>query len=119
LPLVFGSGQIEAVKFVISLIGALVHVLLLNAVIRANGWIRILDEKLFQLEQLDKDDPNGIRVFVFSDPDFAKKRNSLLASRVIFSIIGFGVIILWIEEVVRHYRLFYSLTIKLTMEGFV
>jgi len=106
LPLVFGSGQAEIMKAAISAIGTLVHILLLNAVIRANGWIEFLDAKLTQLEQLDQDDQNGARVFVFSDPSFAEKRNGLLASRKLFMFIGLGTTILWIEKTIQHYILF-------------
>ena len=108
LPLVFGSGQTEIVKFVISGVGILTHLLLLNAVMRANSWIKFLDGKLFQLEQLDQDDQNGARVFIFSDPQFSEKRNSLVASRVIFSIIGIGAIVLWIREMIQHYILLFT-----------
>lgn len=84
-----------------------IHLLLLNAVMRANSWIKLLDGKLFLLEQLDQDDQNGIRVFVFSDPRFSKKRGSLLASRIIFSVIGIGATALWIRETVQHYILLF------------
>ncbi len=108
LPVVFGSGQAEIVKFVISVIGALVHALLLNAVMRASGWIKLLDGKLFLLEQLDQDDQNSIRVFIFSDPQFSEKRSSLLASRIIFSIIGIGTTVLWIWETIQHRSILFT-----------
>src|SRR3989344_8411660 len=100
LPLVFGSGQTEIVKFVISGVGVLIHILLLNAVMRANDWIAFFDEKLFQFEQLDQDDQNSTRVFVFSDPRFSKKRSSLFASRRLFALI-----VIWTREAIRHYLL--------------
>ena len=103
LPLVFGSGQTEIVKFVISGVGILTHLLLLNAVMRANDWIAFFDEKLFQFEQLDQDDQNSTRVFVFSDPRFSKKRSSLFASRRLFALI-----VIWTREVIRHYLLLFT-----------
>ena len=103
LPLVFGSGQTEIVKFVISGVGVLIHILLLNAVMRANDWIAFFDEKLFQFEQLDQDDQNSTRVFVFSDPRFSKKRSSLFASRRLFALI-----VIWTREVIRHYLLLFT-----------
>lgn len=104
LPLVFGTGQPEVVKFVTSLVGVLIHLLLLNAVRRANGWIIFLDKKLIHLEQLDQDDPNGARIFVFSDPDFAAMRNRWFASRRIFALISTALVVIWIHRTI-HYSL--------------
>jgi hypothetical protein len=103
---VFGTTQTEAVRLVISTVGLFVHVLLLNAVSRAENWTAYLDRKMRELEQLDSSDPNSPRVLVFSDPEFDAKRGRMFASRRIFAAIGITVMVIWIEETVRHIILF-------------
>ncbi len=111
LPLVFGivqTTQPELVRFVISLVGACMHLVLLNATLRADNWIKYLDDRMTELEQLDREDQNGVRVFVFSHQDFTTMRHSWFASRRLFGIIGLAVAVTWLEESVRHgYILFH------------
>jgi len=107
LPVVIGTDQPEVIKFVISFVGILIHLLLLNAVLRANGWIKLLDRTLIQLELLDRESEEGARVSFFSSPDFEETRNSRFSSRIIFGLIGIVVIIVWIEETTRHGLLFF------------
>jgi hypothetical protein len=111
LPLVFGvvqTKQPELVRFVISVVGSCMHVVLLNATLRADNWIKYLDQQLVALERLDQEDPNGVRVLPFSNPDFGEIRHSWFASRRLFGVIGLAVATLWIEEAVRHsYLLFH------------
>ncbi len=109
LPIVFGTDQSEAVKLVISIVGVASHVLLLNAVLRANGWTNLIDRTLVQLENLDKESEDGVRVSFFSSADFQKARKSWFASRLVFGTIGIAVIVLWIEESIRHGLLFFMI----------
>ncbi len=113
LPLVFGivqTTQPELLRFVISVVGAWMHVVLLNSTLRADNWIKYLDERMVELEQLDHEDQNlnGVRVHPFSHQDFATIRHSWSASRRLFGIVGLAIAGLWIEEAIRHgYILFH------------
>lgn len=104
LPLIFGTTQPDQVKMFVSLVGLGMHVVILQATLRADSWIKYLDERLVEFEQLDGEDPNSVRVKVFSHPDFDEKRHSWLASRRIFGIFGLLISAIWIWQTIRYIR---------------
>ncbi len=107
LPLVFGTTQTEGVKFLISMVGMFIHGILLQATLRADNWIKYLDARMIELEALDADDANAVRVKVFSHPDFATKRHSWLASRRFFGFFGLFVTSVWVWQFVLHIHVVY------------
>ncbi|RJQ36705.1 hypothetical protein C4552_02315 [Candidatus Parcubacteria bacterium] len=102
LPIVFGTGQPEWVKFVISLVGLFVHLLILSATGRANNWIAFFDARLAALEEIDQDGSDSARVKIFSDPEFEERRSRALASRRLFSGIGIFVALVWLVRAIYH-----------------
>lgn len=104
LPLVFGTGQVENVKFILCLIGIVFHTFIPLAVLRGERWTRYWNKKMAELERLDQQAANksGSRVLVFSDPRFEAMRTSRIASRKIFAPIAIALEVIWIEEAVRH-----------------
>src|SRR6266404_2734767 len=68
LPLIFGVAQPNQVKLIICVVGLGIHMVILQATLRADGWLSYLDSRLAELEQLDGENTNSIRVKVFSHP---------------------------------------------------
>jgi hypothetical protein len=101
-PLVFGTTQPEEVKFFISVVGLCIHAIILQATLRADIWIKFLDARMIELEGLDPDDASGIRIQVFSHPDFTVKRHSRFASRRSFGIVGLIVATIWVWQTIRY-----------------
>ncbi|RJQ37609.1 hypothetical protein C4552_00400 [Candidatus Parcubacteria bacterium] len=95
-PIVFGTEARDEAKFVISLVGFWIHVLVLIATWRADGWITYLDERMAALERLDREDPDSVRVMVFGHSAFLRRRGSILASRRVFGAIGIAVAVGWL-----------------------
>lgn len=110
LPIVFGTAQPEQVKFLISAVGLGIHVIILQATLRADNWIKYLDERMIELERLDpeKENANNPRVRVFSHPDFDTKRNSWLASRRSFGLAGLIIAGIWIWQTASHAPVFFK-----------
>lgn len=95
-PLVFGVIQVEGtLKVIVSIVGLLVHVIIMQGVSRATSWIGFLDERLIELETLDDESDSGIRVRAFSHPKFGQARNHVFASRRLFVPFGLGVTCFW------------------------
>jgi len=107
LPLIFGTVQPEQVKLIICVVGLGIHMVILQATLRADGWIQFLDARMINLEQLDDEDPSGVRVKVFSHPDFAGKRYSWLASRKAFGFFGLAVSAVWVWQSIHYFRLLF------------
>lgn len=87
-PLALSSGTSKDLKFVICWAGIIIHLFLIQGVLRANRWMRLIDAKLQLLELLDADTNNGSRVRFFSDSDFDRTRYALTASRRLFGYMG-------------------------------
>lgn len=101
-PLVFGEGQLDRVKLIISIVGASGHLFLLQATLRADGWIKFLDARMRELERLDEGDPNSSRVPVFNHRTFSSIRGSWFASRRAFAIGGIIVGGIWVWQTFRY-----------------
>lgn len=101
LPLVFGTGQSSAVKFLIAMVAVGMHVLMLGATYRAELWIKHIDSRLASLEKLDWADQQGVRVRVFAHVEFGEQRNSTFASRKVFGWLGVSIMILWLWQVIQ------------------
>lgn len=108
LPLVFGTTQLDQVKLFVSAVGLGMHGVILQATLRADNWIKFLDERMVELEGFDQEDPNAVRVKVFSHVDFAGKRHSMFASRRIFGLFGLLVSAIWIWETIHYMRLIFG-----------
>lgn len=101
LPIVLGTGQTEAAKLAISLVGFVMHVILLVATWRANGWIKLYASRLAELENLDYDnidDVNTVRVRFFSSQAFRRRRRSWGASRWLFGAAALLLTAVWLYE---------------------
>lgn len=101
IPLVYGTGQSSAVKFLIAMVAVGMHVLMLGATYRAEMWIKHIDSRLASLEKLDWADQQGVRVRVFAHVEFGEQRNSAFASRKIFGLLGTGIMVLWLGQVIQ------------------
>lgn len=96
VPLVFGMGQTELAKVVISSIGFAMHVVILGATRRASTWIAYFDRRLAKLEELDQESADGMRVMVFTDSGFLRRRASPVASRWLFGVVGIFLAVGWL-----------------------
>lgn len=102
VPLVFGSGQTEVSRLVISVVGFIMHLVILGATWRASDWIAYFDGRLAKLEELDRDSADGMRVMIFTDSDFLRKRASPFASRWLFRVVGVGLAFFWLWQSVNQ-----------------
>lgn len=69
-PATFIASQPSKIKFLISLIGLVVHVGIFVASRQATRWIAYFEKKLTELEQLDQAEPMSVqrsRITIFSD----------------------------------------------------
>jgi hypothetical protein len=97
-PIVFGSDQTGNLKLVICVIADMAHMAILAGSLRADMWIQEIDQRLAKLETLDREGENKLRIAFFSDPAFARKRKSILASRRVFLLFWFITFLLWAYE---------------------
>ena len=92
IPLLADPARTEFVKFVLSVVGLAVHIALVSAATRGSWWIDYWNDKLAEFERLDSEesDPTGVRVKVFTDPDFRSIYKTGVILKWVF--IGVGVI---------------------------
>lgn len=104
LPLVFGINSPDQVKMFISFVGFGMHGVILQSTLRADSWIKYLDARMIELEQLDQKGAHSIRVLVFSHADFARKRHSWVASRRTFGLFGLAISVIWVLQSLHYIR---------------
>src|ERR1700722_8818603 len=102
LPLVFAPGTSANVKFVLGIVGVWVTIFIPIAIYRGNVWSKFFNEKMAQLELLDKDGDKATRIFVFSDAQFGSITSKRFASRKLFVPLAIVLTSIWIEETIRH-----------------
>jgi hypothetical protein len=83
LPVVLGTAYTGDLKLTLCYVALITHILIITGTIRAEMWIRQIDLRLAILEKLDEGS-SRVRIALFSDLEFAKKRDSIFASRRIF-----------------------------------
>lgn len=107
LPIAFGITPnmvvTNTVKMYVSIMAFCLHVVLINGTLRADRWIKYIDEKLKLLEIIEENELNAIRVKIFSDEKFWLMRKSKFASRRLFGAVGLAVMILWLVLSMRYF----------------
>lgn len=105
LPLLFGAQQSDYTKLSLCGVAVGLHLLVMQAVIRADQWITFLDDKMAALEKADWDNSNSIRVKIFSHREFHEKRQSFFASRRMFGLLGILVGVVWLWNLVKFAKI--------------
>jgi hypothetical protein len=104
LPVIFVSLQPERIKLAVSIVGLFMHLGVWLGAWRTANWIRFWDDKLGELEQLDREPASSAattRVMVFSDREFKKRRGGWLVKYGYLWPFGIA-FFLWLEEIIRH-----------------
>jgi hypothetical protein len=101
-PLIFNPSTDALLRFVISIVGVVLTMVLAIAIKRGSAWLDFYEKKLAQLEQLDCGSENAPRITIFADPIFTSISKRRLASRKIGSFVSFALIAFWFWEAVRH-----------------
>jgi hypothetical protein len=104
LPLIFAQNTDINVRFSISIVGLWVETGLFISIINSQNAIKFANKKLQELELLDQNEDNNMRIKVFTDPWFNKKRtkNRLTFSRSLFYFGAVVINLIWSEEAIRH-----------------
>lgn len=98
LPIVLGSSQSGDLKRTVCYVVVIAYGLILTGTLRAEMWVREIDERLSTLEKLDANEVNAVRIAFFSDPAFTSKRRSIFATRKVFLVIWFLSASFWAQE---------------------
>ena len=98
IPLVLATATPDKIRLVIDVAAVIVHLAIMQATLRADTWLEFFDARMVELENLDADDVAGVRVRVFSHPDFTPRRRTWLASRKSFGLIGILTLLFWIWQ---------------------
>jgi hypothetical protein len=98
IPLVLATGTSDKIKLVIDVAAVIIHLAIMQATLRADTWLEFFDVRMVELENLDANDVAGVRVRVFSHPDFTSRRRTWLASRKSFGLIGIITLLFWIWQ---------------------
>ena len=105
IPLVLATTTSDKIKLIIDAAAVIVHLAIMQATLRADGWLKFFDARLVELEGLDADDTGGVRVRVFSHPDFTLRRRTRFASRKSFGFIGIATLLFWIWQFVSQIQI--------------
>jgi hypothetical protein len=110
IPLVFGLGPkfagSEVAAIVISLAAFYFHFYIRTAVKMTVNWVDFFDARLKDLENLDSGSDAGVRVQVFTHPDFALKRSSPFTNARLLDILLAALMLFWFGELIYHVYLF-------------
>ena len=90
VPIVFGSGQSDLLKCVVSTVNFVAIATLFFAATRGDKLIRYWDDQLAELERLDQQEYPEItvRVLPFSSPQFGAMKNPRITTRRVLRIMG-------------------------------
>lgn len=104
IPVVAGAGQYELVKLALSMIGLAVHIALVGAAIRGSNWIDYWGERIAELERLDSEESSsdGVRVKVFSHPDFYLIHKRGVFLKKIFMWVGIVLGLCWLVTIAYY-----------------
>lgn len=103
IPIAFASNQTEQAKLVVSVVGLVIHFILIVAAVRASGWIDYWDVRIADLERLDSEEenPNRIRVQVFSRPEFESFKTGGKYLNRAFVAVGILFMLFWTWNLLR------------------
>lgn len=112
MPITTGGSQSEPTKLMLSMVGVLAHLILLVASFRGSGWIDYWDDRIMDLERLDSEElnQNGVRVQVFSHPEFKSFKTKGRYLNKVFVGVGILFTLFWFEEYLRLLGLISLLT---------
>jgi len=102
LPVEFGDKTEANVRLIVAIAGLIVSTCIPIAVARGERWTKFFNEKMAELERLDRSENNGSRASIFSDPIFESIRKSRLASRKVFTPVAVLVSTVWFVQAARY-----------------
>jgi hypothetical protein len=105
IPIVLATATSDKIRLALSSAAVLAHLAIMQGTLRADSWLEFFDSRLIELENLDAEDPNGVRVRVFSHPDFSPRRRTWFASRWLFGYLGIVAFIFWIWQLIGQIQI--------------
>lgn len=102
IPLVLAANTSDKIRLIVSSAAVFAHLAIMQGTLRADGWLEFFDARMVELENLDIEDTVGIRVRVFSHPDFNPRRRTWFASRWLFGLFGIIALIFWIWQLISQ-----------------